>query len=63
MNLPYRYEVKIPVVIVGDGLHADGDGAIATIKRLAKLLETDDHVERASSWTDIAYAGKNEGEK
>jgi hypothetical protein len=63
VSLPYRYELLIRVEILGDGLHADGDGAKATANRLAALLETDSHVVKAGRWPGVEYLGKaTEGE-
>lgn len=45
-QLPYRYSVTITMDIEGDGIHAHGDGATATLRRLTRLLEGDPRVLR-----------------
>lgn len=42
---PYRYALTFDLVIRGDGQHADGDGAVATERRLRAMLEHDHAVE------------------
>jgi hypothetical protein len=43
-HLSYRYRVTYTVVMEADGLHADGDGATATRRRLERLLANDPRV-------------------
>lgn len=44
-DLPYRYEATFTVVLRGNGQHADGEGATATIRRVRELIATDRNVE------------------
>jgi hypothetical protein len=61
MSLPYRYELTLRVIVTGDGLHAAGDGAMATAFRLRDLIRTDDHVLEAEPLpADVRYLGKVE---
>lgn len=59
MSLPYRYELTLRVTVAGDGLHADGDGAMATAFRLRELIRADDRVLEAEPLpVDVRYLDK-----
>lgn len=59
MSLPYRYELTLRVTVAGDGMHADGDGAMATAFRLCELVRADGHVVEATPLpADVRYLGK-----
>jgi hypothetical protein len=59
MSLPYRYELTLRVTVAGDGLHAAGDGAMATAFRLRDLIRTDDRVlETEPLPVDVRYLDK-----
>lgn len=61
MSLPYRYELTLRVTVAGNGLHADGDGAMATAARLRELVRADDHVVEVTPLpADVHYLGKVE---
>lgn len=45
-TMRYRYKVIFDVVIEGDGFHANGDGAYATLRRLQDALKGDARVVR-----------------
>ena len=40
-DLPYRYKIHAEIIVAGDGLHADGDGAVATRNRLEEQAKAD----------------------
>ncbi|MGH2897175.1 MAG: hypothetical protein ACRDMZ_00760 [Solirubrobacteraceae bacterium] len=42
--LPYRYDVTLTIEMVGDGIHADGEGATATLRRVRDLVAADRNV-------------------
>lgn len=61
-DLPYRYSLLLQVTVVGNGLHADGDGAMATAFRLTRLLESDNHVVDTGRFpSEILYLGRVDG--
>jgi hypothetical protein len=48
------------VTVAGDGLHAGGDGAVATAFRLRELVRADNHVVDVPLPADVRYLGKVE---
>lgn len=61
MSLPYSYEVLIRITVVGDGLHADDNGAMATVHKIAAAIENANipNVADVSAFpASIAYMGK-----
>jgi hypothetical protein len=61
VSLPYRYELTLRVTVAGDGMHADGDGAMATAARLRELVRADDHVVEVTPLpANVRYLGKVE---
>lgn len=59
-KLPYRYKLLLEVEVEGDGVHAHGDGAFATYKRLAAALGEDPRVIHVARWPEVSYVGKQE---
>lgn len=58
-EMPYRYDVLLRVTVEGDGMHADGDGAMATVARLAELVKTDGRVVDAGAFPSaVRYLGR-----
>lgn len=55
--MPYRYRITYTVVVEGDGLQADGQGAMATRKRLAEVLAADPRVLEVRPPSDAHYIG------
>jgi hypothetical protein len=52
----YLYEATFRIVVEGDGQHADGDGATATIRRLTAALQDDERVVEVHA-SDPRYIG------
>ena len=54
-----RYEFDMRVVVIGDGLHADGNGANASVRRVRALVDADPRVESVTA-SHPRYLGRTE---
>jgi len=57
-RLPYTYEGRITVIVRGDGQHADGNGATATLNRLERMIASDPLVVRARASSPSHVGGE-----